>query len=273
MNKNNYRLLVIDIDGTLINKDSTVSAENREALGQARAKGIDVCLSTGRTVRSCRSIIEQLSLDGYHIFFDGALVSNTDNSEHVHIRPLEKTLVSEMVDFARVNDIDLELASATQYFTERETWSTDIKRRFFDIETTIGDLSLPCKSEDIVRLDIVVSSPAEKTRAGLFMDYFNGRTAFSQAHSPQFPDVTFINVIATGTSKGEALKTLVSHLGISLEEVVAVGDWVNDISLLSAAGLGIAMGNAHEDLKAMADHVTLDVAEHGLAAAVKEFLL
>ena len=65
---NNYRLLVIDIDGTLISKDATVSHENKEALGLARERGIAIALSTGRTVTSCQRIIDQLALEGYHIF-------------------------------------------------------------------------------------------------------------------------------------------------------------------------------------------------------------
>ena len=268
-----YKLLVIDIDGTLISKDSNISQENKEALAVARSNGITIALSTGRTITSCRRIMEQLSLDGYHIFFDGALVSNFNNSEHVHVRPVEKELVKEMVAFASNNGIDLELASATRYFAAHETWSTEIKRNFFDIETTIGALAIPCETEIIIRLDIVITNAQEQIKADIFMKHFADRLCFSQAYSPQFPDVRFINIIAPGTSKGEALKALADHLKVSLDEVVAVGDWVNDISLLSTAGLGIAMGNAHDDLKAMADHVTLSVDEHGLAAAVQEFLL
>lgn len=273
MTTNNYKLLVIDIDGTLINKDSTVSKENKEALELARERGITIALSTGRTVTSCMRIIKQLAMDGYHIFFDGALVCDCVSREHVYIRPVEKALVKEMVEYANTHNIDLELASAKKYFARRETWSTEVKRSFFDIETIIGDLSLPCEGEEIIRLDIVVSNSAEQFRAELFMRQFAGRLRFSQAHSPQFPDVTIINIISPGTSKGEALKALVRHMGVNLDEVVAVGDWINDIPLLTAAGLKIAMGNAHDDLKAIADYVTLNAEEHGLAAAVRKFLL
>jgi len=74
-------------------------------------------------------------------------------------------------------------------------------------------------------------------------------------------------------SKGKALETLAAHLGVGMSEVMAVGDGTNDISLLGAAGLAVAMGNAPEEVKAVADYVTLDVEQSGLAAAVNRFLL
>ena len=74
-------------------------------------------------------------------------------------------------------------------------------------------------------------------------------------------------------SKGEALKALASHLGITLTEVIAIGDGMNDIPRLSLAGLGIAMGNAPAEVKAVADYTTLDVEYGGLAAAIERFLL
>ena len=181
MTNNQYRLLVIDIDGTLINKDSTISTENLEALDVSRRNGINVALSTGRTITSCRRIMEQLSLDGCHIFFDGALVSSFDNSLHVHIRPVAKEMVKEMVAFASENDIDLELASTTKYFAARETWSTEIKRNVFDIETIIGDLAIPCETETVIRLDIVITNAQEQAKADNFIGHFDGRIRFSQA--------------------------------------------------------------------------------------------
>ena len=191
----------------------------------------------------------------------------------MYVRPVDKVLVKEMVEFANTNNIDLELASAKKYFAGRETWSTEVKRNAFDIDVIIGDLSSPCETEEIIRLDIVVSNTQEQAGAELFTRQFAGRLRFSQAHSPQFPDVTFVNIISPGTSKGEALKALTRHMDVNLDEVVAVGDWINDVPLLMAAGLKIAMGNAHNDLKAIADYVTLDAEEHGLAAAVRKFLL
>ncbi|MBA7691497.1 Phosphatase YwpJ [subsurface metagenome] len=80
-------------------------------------------------------------------------------------------------------------------------------------------------------------------------------------------------MLAPAVSKGKALEALASFLGIPLTEVMAVGDGTNDISLLSSAGLGIAMDDAPDELKAVADYVTLDVDHSGLAAAISKFLL
>ena len=91
--------------------------------------------------------------------------------------------------------------------------------------------------------------------------------------SPTCPGVDFINVVAPGVSKGKALKALISHLEITPAEVIAIGDGNNDLSLLSVAGLGVAMGNATDEAKAAADYITLDVEHGGVAAAIRKFLL
>ena len=93
------------------------------------------------------------------------------------------------------------------------------------------------------------------------------------AKTPAYPEVDFINVVAPGVSKGKALEALATFLGIPLSEVMAIGDGANDITLLSSAGLAIAMGNAPEELKAVADYVTLDGDHNGVAAAINKFLV
>jgi Cof subfamily protein (haloacid dehalogenase superfamily) len=268
-----YKLLVIDIDGTLISRDENVSPENREALALARNSGIQVTLSTGRSLKSSVPIIEQLSLDSYHIFFDGALVSTPDQDNELYAQPIRKTVVRQMIEFAHSHDIDLELFSTTHYFSERETWSTGAHRQFFSVAPIIGEFTGLWEQERIIKGGLVVMNPQEEASATSFGNHFADSLYFSRVRTPAFPDVTFVNILAPNTSKGIALQALVSHLGISLAEVVAVGDGKNDVSLLSTAGLGIAMGNAHDETKKVADHITLDVEQHGLAAAIREFLV
>ena len=269
----NYKLLVVDIDGTLLDGRGNISAEDREALAKARDSGIQVSLSTGRALKGCLSIIDQLSLDSYHISFDGALVSSPDLSEEVYVQPIDKMVVRQMIEFAHSHDIDLELHSATHYFAERGTWSTKAHSQFFNLEATIVDFTRLWEGERIIKGGLVTTTPEDGARAESFQRYFGDRLNFSQARTPACPGVVFVNILAPEVSKGKALEVLASHLGMSLAEVAAVGDGTNDISLLSTAGMAIAMGNAHSELKAIADHITLDVDHSGLAAAINKFLL
>jgi len=119
----------------------------------------------------------------------------------------------------------------------------------------------------------VVRSAEERAKADSFRLHFKDSLSFSVTKTPAYPEVDFINVLAPGVSKGKALEVLASHLGIALTEVIAIGDGANDVSLLAKAGLAIAMDNATAELKAGADHVTLDVDHNGVAAAINKFLL
>jgi len=268
-----YKLLIVDIDGTLVGKGGTISAEDRDALAEACRSGIKVSLSTGRVAQSCVGIINQLSLDGNHIFFDGALVGNPEQGREVYVQPLSVEMVKQVVELARLNDIYLELYSATHYFIERETWSADVHREFFDIEPNVVDFATLWNKERIIKGELFVSSAQEADKARSFQLQFNDSLRFSWANTPAYPGVYFVNVVDPGVSKGKALEALASHLGVSLSEVVAIGDGTNDIPLLSSAGLAIAMENAPDEVKALADHVTLDVEHSGLAAAIEKFLL
>jgi len=263
----------VDIDGTLLGKSGAISVEDRKALARAGDSGIQVSLSTGRAVQACLTIISQLSLDGYHIFFDGALVSDPEKGEEVYVEPISEELVRQVIEFVHLNEINLDLYSAAHYFVERETWTSDIRRQFFGIEPTIVDFTKLWQKERIIKGVLTVRSAEERAKADSFYLHFRSNLGFSRAKTPTYPEVDFINVIAPEVSKGKALEALASFLGIPLTEVIALGDGTNDVSLLSKAGLAIAMDNAADELKAVADYVTLDVEHNGVAAAIDKFLL
>jgi Cof subfamily protein (haloacid dehalogenase superfamily) len=267
-----YRLLVVDIDGTLVDKYGAISDEDRGAVAKAMALGVKVSLSTGRIVKACREIMEQLSLDGYHIFFDGALVSDPSESTEVYSQPIKSELVRQAVEFSRANSIYLELYSMECFFAERENWSDEVHRKFFRVEPTFVDFTGIWERERIIKAEIVVHNPEERRKAELFQGRFRGSLRFSIARSPAYPEIDFINIIDPEVSKGEALKALASFLGVPIKQVIAVGDGLNDIPLLEAAGLAVAMGNAFPEVKEVADYVTLDVDHHGLAAAIEKFV-
>jgi len=270
---NPYKLLVLDIDGTLLDKNGVISAEDRKALARVGDLGLPVSLSTGRVAQACLGIISQLSLDSYHIFFDGALVSNPNHGKEIYVQPIDKMVAKQAIEFAHLNGINLEFYSADHYFVERETWASDIRRDFYHTPPTVVDISKLWQKERIIKGVLTLRSPEERARAEILYLQFKDSLSFSWTKTPAYPEVDFINVLAPEVSKGKALEALASFLGIPLTEVMAVGDETNDISLLSSAGLAIAMGDAPDEVKAVADYVTLDVDHNGLAAAVNKFLL
>lgn len=273
MKTSRYKLLLVDVDGTLVNSSGAISVENKKALAKAAASGVKVSLSTGRVIKACLPIIDQLSLDGIHIFFDGALVASPTESREVYAQPLKAEVVKRAVAFSRLNDIYLELYSRDYFFTEQDNWAADIHRRFFRVAPKFVDFSGIWERERIIKAELVAHSAEEKAKARSFQDEFAGSLRFSIARTPAFPGVDFINIVDPKVSKGKALKALASHLGVKVSEVIAIGDGLNDISLLSAAGLAVAMDNAPDEVKEVADHVTLDADHSGLAVAIERFLL
>ncbi|MEE9399010.1 MAG: Cof-type HAD-IIB family hydrolase [Dehalococcoidales bacterium] len=273
MTNHPFKLLVADIDGTLINGYGNISIKDKQAMAKARELGLHVSLCTGRGIRASLSVIDQLALDSYHIFFDGAVVSHPGHGEEIYAQAISKAMLRQMIEFAHLNDLDLELFSVTHYFVERETWSTEAHDQFFGVYPTVVDFTNLWERERIVKGGLVTTNPQERTKAGMFRGRFENSLHFSCARTPAYPGVDFINILAPGVSKGKALEALASYLRISIGEVIAVGDGTNDISLLTTAGLSIAMGNAPDEVKAVADYITLDVDHSGLASAVNQFLL
>lgn len=273
MSQNDCELLVVDIDGTLVGADRIISDADKEALAEVYDSGVKVSLSTGRALMACAGIFRQLTLDGYHVFFDGALVTDLALTEQVYIQPISPDLLRRAVEFVHQHDICLELFSADRYFVERETWLVDIRRRFFGVEPVMADFTQLGEEQVIIKAGLTTSTAEEADKAMSFYHAFNGSLGFSWAKTPAYPDVHFINIVSPEVSKGRALETLASYLGIPLSRVMAIGDGTNDISLLTSAGLAVAMGNAPAEVKAVADYVTLDVDHSGVAAAINRFLL
>ncbi|MBA7569563.1 HMP-PP phosphatase [subsurface metagenome] len=205
---NPYKLLVLDIDGTLLDKNGAISAEDRNALARVCDLGVPVSLSTGRVVKACSGIISQLSLDSYHIFFDGALVSNPNHGKEIYVQPIDKMVVKQAIEFAHLNGINLEFYSANHYFVERETWASDIRRDFYHTPPIAVDISKLWQKERIIKGVLTVRSPEERAKAEILYLQFKDSLSFSWTKTPAYPEVDFINVLAPEVSKGEALRAL-----------------------------------------------------------------
>jgi Cof subfamily protein (haloacid dehalogenase superfamily) len=266
------KLLVLDLDGTLLNKKGFISEEDKQALSRVADSGIRVSLSSGRSVSSCLPIINQLGLNGFHTTFDGALISDPKSRHEVFADPIPFDLVDQIIGYTHDTGINIELYSDNRLFIEQDSWTANVRRQVFHAQPVITDFTLIRREERIIKGTVVARSPQEKARAAAFAKYFRDTLCFSTNRTPSLPDVDFVNVLAPGVSKGKAVGVLTSYLDISLEEVMAVGDGLNDISLLSKVGIGVAMADASEELKSVARHVTLDAEHSGVADAVNRIL-
>lgn len=267
------QILVIDIDGTLLNRKGVISPVDRDAVNSACQAGIRVSLSTGRVVDASRHILGNLGLDGYHMFFDGAFVCNPTTGEEVYAEPIERDLLGDVVRFVRENGIVIELYTSTQYFIEQDNWAVDIRRNFFNIEPTFTNFDRVWQEERIIKATLPVRTPDEKVKMALFEQQFSHKLHLTWTNTPAYPDDYYINVINVQASKGKALEELARFLRVPLAETAAIGDGVNDISLLSRAGISIAMANAPDELKAVADHIVPDVENNGVTFAIEQLLL
>ena len=269
-----YKLLVLDIDGTLINKNGSISETDRQALAEARNAGIRVSLCTGRVTRACESILNQLSLDGFHIFFDGALVCDPVQDREIYSHPIESRLVKEACQAALSCGAQIEFFSAAHYFSDKESWRTNLRRTFFGTSPTIVDYqTLWQPDKRIIKGGIIIKSPEEDYKIEQFTSMVKNSVSITWTRTPAWPDLSFINITSAGVSKGKALEALASHLKIKLSEVAAIGDGTNDLALLSTAGLAVAMQNAPDTLKTLADYVTVDVEHSGVAQAINKYIL
>ncbi|MFC1898758.1 Cof-type HAD-IIB family hydrolase [Chloroflexota bacterium] len=269
---NPYELLMLDIDGTILDGNRNISAADREAISKVRDLGIKISLSTGRVVEGSLDIISDLSLDNYHIFFDGALVSNPNSGKEIFAKPIDKEIVGRAVNFAHENEIALNLYSSKNYFIEKEDWASNLRKEFYHTKPILSDFNQLWREERIIKGALTLRSPEDRAKAELLYREFSDVLNISYTKTPAFTDIDFINILAPGVSKGNSLERLAEYLGIPLAKTIAVGDGPNDVSLLAVAGLAIAMGNAPDNLRDVADFVTLDVNHSGLSKAISKFI-
>ncbi|MBI4277192.1 MAG: HAD family phosphatase [Armatimonadetes bacterium] len=269
-----YRMLVADIDGTLVDPRLRIPEGVRASVKEAQARGVRVLLATGRIWPSARRFYEALGADPPAILYNGGLVYDfttgrvlfRDNLPAAHAR----TVFSLVREFP---DVQPHVFMGDRMYVGRMNEITDAYRRKDElpVEET-GDLLAFVEAalgRDAGAVGkIMVIGP----RAPLLA--FSARlSAVDPAVSQVFSEHTYCEILPPGVSKGRALRLVASALGVLLAEVIAVGDNFNDLDMIEAAGLGVAMGNAPEALRARADFVCPPTEEEGLREVIERFVL
>ena len=263
------RLLALDLDGTIISDRMQVSPRVRRALRLAQNAGVRVTLATGRLFHGTQALADDLDIHEPLICYQGALVQDPD-TEEVYVRrsvPLEAA--HEFVDFVRGCRWDMCLCVDDRVYVEEVTPSLRFYTEYSPVKvqlTSVGDLRA-FLSSDPLKIVVVVETEEAATVDDVLRERFKGRLRIVRS-SHRFVEAT--NLTA---SKGQALSFLAQMRGVAQMETMAIGDNDNDADMVAWAGLGIAMGNASDAVKAAASYVVPSIEEDGAALAIERFIL
>lgn len=278
------RLVVSDVDGTLLGRSGEISLRNSSAIESCFKRGVAVAISTGRPPFGVDGVIAKIGeLYGratgnratafLNIFADGAVVSPTDGSRDLFSRQLAKEDLVTLLDVAEDLGLPLQLYSSQELFASGPSRAVEIQVARFGISANFQDLRLVVEGQRIIKAGAVVFGPDRERIFDTLSSRIRDIVACAIAQSPDVPEAYFVNIAATGVSKGEALGRLAEALHVPTNQILAIGDSFNDIPLIEQAHVGIAMGNGVEPLKRLADHVTGDVEDDGFADAIQKFVL
>ena len=273
----NIKLIAIDMDGTFLNDEKKAPEENIRALEACAARGIEVVPATGRTVLAVPEEIKNLPGVRYAITTNGAVVADLHKEEILSTCRMSVETAVKIMEMARGSEDDIMYDAYIEGvgYTSEYFWD-----HLDHYATTPGIASLIRKTRRTVpdHIAYVRACGMEVEKINLFFVDMEARMRMRERLN-QMPEIAVTSAIpenleinAVGASKGGALKRLAEQLHIDIEETMAFGDGENDISMLMAAGCGIAMGNAENSVKAAADYVTTSNNEAGVAAAIHHLI-
>lgn len=260
-----YKLVAIDLDDTLLRNDLTISDRTKRAIAAAMDKGTLVTFATGRMYRSALPYALDLGLDLPLITYQGALVKYADG-RLVHHRPIELPIAQEVIELGKQWGIHVNVYLNDELYMEKVTqWGKNYATR---VRVPINILDLPARlKQDPTKilflaepevLDEVIQKLAER---------------FSEAINLTKSQATFLEISHPKATKGNALKELAESLKINREEIIAIGDNLNDLDMINYAGCGVAIGNAVQALKEVADLVTNSNDDDGVAEVIEKLVL
>jgi Cof subfamily protein (haloacid dehalogenase superfamily) len=269
---NSIRLVVADVDGTLVGEDREISSRVRQAIGEAQRQGVRFALCTGRPLFTTRRYVEELHLPGFHIFDGGATIANPSTGELLYRYAYDPAVVRDVVAYVRREHLYLEVYSVDGYYVDTRGIHTKIHTAVMLSDPIIRDLDEVIGLMPVNKMEAIVIDDPERARMHAMAVHFADQLMMAWSRAPG-TDADFVNVMPLGISKGTAVKHLIDHTGIPASQVMGIGDAGNDESLLHAVGLPIAMGSAPDSLKDVAHWVTAPVEADGLAVAIERYIL
>ncbi len=265
-----YKLLALDLDYTLLNDEQEISAANQEAIKKAVQQGTLVTLATGRMFQSTLAYARQLQLDLPLITYHGALIKKANGKETLRHCTVPRQMAEEILAFAREENYHVNLYLDDQLYVQEENENTRYYQTIADVKVTaVGPLEpfVGKAGSEPTKITLICRDERFSSMEAAVRKKFGSHLAILRSR-PYFLELTHKEA-----TKGKALEALAKPYGVRREEVAAIGDSQNDLDMLLYAGMGVAVANAAEEVKAAADFITLANNEDGVAYFINKYIL
>ena len=267
--KRTYKMLVLDLDDTLLRDDSSISRHTKELLSEAQIKGVTVVLASGRPTPAMMQYAEELKLaefDSYLISFNGAVATSLKDNKILFESSLTQAEVHSLHDFSIENHVQILTYSEKGIISETDSEYIDVEIKL----TGIPHHKVPSFKKEI-------NSSAVKCILLEHPDYLkqvekklkSERPDLSVSRSKPF----FLEVMPHGIDKASCIDFLAKRLGIKQNEIIAVGNAGNDLTMIQYAGLGVWVDNVTPELRHHADYIVASNNNDGVAEVIERFIL
>lgn len=275
-----YKIIAVDLDGTLFTDEKTVLPETAEALRRAAESGIYIIPSTGRPYSGLTKEVLSLGFFEYAITANGAAVYRVRDKKCIFEDPMPSGRSAEILKGLEKFKISVDA------FADGESYKEKAQLDIIDslpLSEKMKELirSTRIYVDDLPQFFIDTGMPVHKITLNFFDDGKGGCVQREEVREylSGIEGITVVSggdnnleISSFGANKGAALEKTAAYLGADISQTIAFGDSGNDIDIIKAAGMGVAMGNSTEEIKAAADMVTLSNNENGIAAALKKLL-
>ncbi|MBB5179925.1 hypothetical protein HNQ44_001349 [Planomicrobium koreense] len=262
-----YKMIAIDLDGTLLTDELTISPNTITAIQQAIEMGTVVTIATGRMFSSAKLIAQQVGIDAPLITYQGAMIKSVGAADVLYERAVSSSISQKLVELAFERDIHLQVYQDDILYGAAETDKLVAYAEAVQVPYAVEPDLIGLAQNGFTKLLFIdephVLDPLQQELEALF-----GESAYIAKSKKNYLEVTHPEA-----NKGSALLFLANALGIDRSEIIGIGDNHNDSELLKQAGFGIAMGNAVQAVKDIADYTSLSNNDEGVRHAIDKFIL
>jgi Cof subfamily protein (haloacid dehalogenase superfamily) len=262
------RLVALDLDGTLVGDDLILRPRVREAVAAAQAQGVAVSIVTGRMFAAARPFARELAIGGPIVCYQGAAIFDASTGATLRETTVKPDVTRDTLQWAHDHGVHAQCYADDTLYVEQINRFSQRYTALARVEPVVVP-SLRAAFAERPTIKIVLVDDAERADRHLaaLRELLGARAYLTRSH------VDFVEVVDPAVNKGEALAFVAQRHGVSLDETLAVGDAWNDVPLLDAAAVGVAMGSAPPELRAHADLVVADVEHDGVAEALERYVL